>query len=153
MKVSQHLGKSVQVFLPQQIRKLYHFRSTPPLMKYPLPHLQPHEPLRISPSLIGYSSLEIRLTSVEIGTPTLGFGTPNFDLHFPILQFKNQKFGIGWDNPDHYCTKIYFRSSKRGTSEPHVSGSELEISRSEAQIRVPELKCSDLLAEISAAKL
>ncbi|HLT07445.1 MAG TPA: hypothetical protein VK014_07950 [Cyclobacteriaceae bacterium] len=129
-------------------------------MKYPLPHLEPHEPLRMSPSLIGTSSLEIRLTSVEIGTPTLGFGTPNFDLLFPILQFKNQKFGIGWDNPDHYCTKIYFRSSKRGTSdegrgtsEPHVSGSELEISRSEAQIRVPELKCSDLLAEISAAKL
>src|SRR5690606_27998436 len=66
-----------------------------------------------TPSPIGTPFLEIRLTSVEIGTLTSGFGSPSFDLLFPILQFKNQKFGIGWDNPDIIARK-FIVEARRG---------------------------------------
>src|SRR5690606_25747678 len=69
-------------------------------------------PFGCTPSLIGTPPFTFRLTSAEIGTPKSGFGSPIFELLFPIFPFKNRKCGIGGKTPDIFAQHFTFEVQK-----------------------------------------
>lgn len=116
-------------------------------------------PFGCTPSLFGTPPFTLRLTSAEIGTPKSGFGSPIFSFFFQFFPTKTENAG----SEEKILTFLhnisllefkrrYFRWGE-GYFRTPVSGSEREISRSEAQSWDVKPQFSDFLAAASPSEL